>query len=418
MRKSIFLLILNLSFLSITTAGASDTLKLNLQQADSLFLAHNFNLLAAAMNIEAQKAQVIQAKLYPNPLFTASINAYDPENKKAFHTGASGQKVFQMEQLILLGGKRKMEIEMAKTNALIAELEFQQLLRQLKCRLHSDLFIVGLQHALLDKYNEQLALIQTFLNDYQIQANKGNIPLKDVVRLKGAYLKLHNDRSDLLKQYFEAQANLQILLQTDASVGFHFSDKEVEEYIKPYNFEQLVSIALDHQPELLMARQDKILAGQEAHFQRRSAIPDISLFSSYDQRSGAFNNEVNAGIALPLPLWSRNQGNIKSALFKEKEAGFLLQARQQEVLSNLRNNYAYYVQMVSEYKEAARLYNDDFEITIKGMTDNFKKHNVSIIEFVDFFEAYNSAFTELTRIKTELVGAAESLNLLIGKDIL
>src|SRR5690606_1009780 len=148
------------------------------------------------LNIEAQKAQILQAKAYPNPVFTASFNAYDPEHKKVFHIGRSGQKSFQLQQLILLGGKRKVELEMAKTNAVIAALEFQQLLRKLKYRLHSDLFSVGLQQFLLDKYHEQLALIQAFLNDYQIQANKGNVPLRDVVRLKAAYLKLHNDRSD------------------------------------------------------------------------------------------------------------------------------------------------------------------------------------------------------------------------------
>jgi cobalt-zinc-cadmium efflux system outer membrane protein len=404
-------------FLFTYSAKAQDTLKINLQQADSIFIANNFYLLASSMNIEAQKAQIIQAKLYPNPIFTADLNAYDPENNKPLHIGNKGQKVFQVEQLILLGGKRKLEIEMAKTNVRIAELEFQQLVRQLKFRLHSNLFTVGQQQFLLSRYNSQLALLDTLLSAYQIQADKGNIPLKDVVRLKGAYLKLNNNRAELLKQYYEAQTNLQTLLQTTSLIEFQFSEQDIVKYIKLNSLPELKNEALSNRPELLIIQQDKILAEQYLQYQKRLAIPDVNLFASYDQRGGAFNNQVNAGITIPLPFWNRNQGNIKSSQFKLKEADYNLQALQNEILSDLQNSYAYYSQTVSEYQKATTLYNQDFEITVKGMTDNFQKQNVSIIEFIDFFEAYNEVLTELARIKTQLVISGEQLNLLIGKDI-
>ncbi len=105
--------------------------------------------------------------------------------KKWLHTGAGGQKFFQLEQLILLGGKRRSEIELAKTNVNIATLEFQKLLRDLKYRLHSDLFAAGQQKHVLATYNNQLALLDTLLTAYEIQTSKGNLPLKDLVRLKG-----------------------------------------------------------------------------------------------------------------------------------------------------------------------------------------------------------------------------------------
>ena len=51
------------AILSCKSVCASDVLKINLQQADSLFQANNYYLLASSMNVEAQKAMVIQAKL-------------------------------------------------------------------------------------------------------------------------------------------------------------------------------------------------------------------------------------------------------------------------------------------------------------------------------------------------------------------
>lgn len=396
---------------------ASDTLKVSLHQADSIFLVNNYYLLAASMNIEAQKAQILQAKLYPNPVFTADINAYDPQNRKILHIGSSGQKVFQVDQLILLAGKRKTEIKMAKTNVTIAELEFQDMVRQLKYKLHKTLFALGQQQYLLDKYGKQLLLLDSIMSGYEIQVAKGNMPLKDLVRLKGVYLSLNNERAEMLRQFFEAQADVQVLLQTDRIVQFRFTDQDIDVYIKIRDLEELKQEALKNHPYLLAIHEKNELARQYLQYQKQLAIPDVNFFSSYDQRGGAFNNQVNTGLAIPLPIWNRNQGNIKAASYRIREAEYGLNIKQQEILSNLQNSYALYQQTIQEYRKATSLYNQDFEITLKGISDNFQKRNVSLIEFVDFFEAYNEAVAEMARIKTQLVTSAEHLNLSIGKDI-
>jgi len=395
-----------------------DTLHIGLKEADSIFLSKNFRLLASSMHIEAQKAQVIQAKLYPNPVLTVSANAYDPEGQKPFHIGGrNGQATVQFEQLIVLGGKRKSEVEMAQTNALIAEQEFRQLLGGLKSRLHTDLFAIGQQERLLRRYDEQLGLLHTLLEAYETQAAKGNVPLKDVVRLKGAYLNLNNDRSAIMRDFHEAQTSLQTLLQTSGVVRFRFSEREIEKYIRSYPIAELRAEALRNAPELQIGLQNKRLAEQYLRYQKRLAVPDITVAASYDRNSGAFRNELNAGISVPLPLLDRNQGNIRSARIKAKEADHSAEAVRTELWSALQNAHAFYVQTVSEYRKAMALYNEDFEVTVNGMTENFRKRNVSIVEFIDFFEAYNQVVTELARIRVQLVTSAEQLNFLTGKEI-
>lgn len=404
-------------FLKVVIAPASDTLKINLRQADTMFLARSYYLLAASMNIEAEKAAVWQARLYPNPVFTAEFNAYDPQNDRIFHTGVTGQKVFQVEQLILLGGKRKAEIALAATNAALAELEFKNLVRQLRFSLHTGLFTIGHQQVLLNKYSEQLVMLDSILVSYEAQVKKGNIPLSDLVRLKGVYLNLNNDRAELLKEYFNMQAQVQTLLQTSRLIAFSFTDDEITRYIKTKSLDELQSEAMQNHPDLLIMQQNTRLAEQYLSLQKKNAIPDISVFASYDQRGGAFNNQVNAGLSFTLPFWNRNQGQISSAKFHIQESNYQLKARETEIRSNLQNNYLLYMQTVSEYLKATELYNNDFEITLKGISENFRKRNVSLIEFVDFFESYNDVLAELTRIKTQLVESAEQLNLSIGKDI-
>lgn len=398
-------------------ARAADTLRVSLRAADSLFQTRSYYLLAAALNVEAQRAQVLQASLYPNPVLTADLNAYNPERRHWADIGRQGQKVFQIEQLILLGGKKKAEIELARTNAQIAEIELQRLSRQLKFQLHTQLFASGQQRILLAKYNSQMALLDTLLNTYGEQAAKGNIPLKEVVRLKSAYLKLANDRAALYREFYETQAALQTLLQTEQIVVFEFSESEIRGYIKEIAFSRLQQEALGARPEWLLMQQQKAFAEQYLTYQQKLAIPNVNLFAYYDQRGGAFNNQINAGINLELPLWNRNQGNIRSARYKLKETEQLIKAFENEMMSRLRTAYESYRQTVSEYNKAVRLYNADFEVILRGMTENFRKRNVSIIEFIDFFESYNDALSELMRTKIQLVSSAEQLNLLTGKDL-
>jgi outer membrane protein, heavy metal efflux system len=312
---SLFLIILGSSQLV-----AQDTLHISIRKVDSLFQAKNYYLLAASMNIEAQKAQIIQAKVYPNPIFTADINAYDPGNNQAFHVGKTGQKVFQLEQLIILGGKRKAEIDMAKTNVGIAELEFQQLIRELKFRLHSDLYTIGQQDFLLKKYNKQLNFLDTLLKSYETQANKGNIPLKEVVRLRGAYIQLNNDRAELYQLYIQTQTDLQILLQSSSVILPDSTDLNLNHYLIPSSVGDIQNAAMENLPELQVMKQNKILAEQYLKYQKRMAVPDINIFASYDQRGGAFNNQINSGISIPLPLWNRNRGNIKTSQYQLQES--------------------------------------------------------------------------------------------------
>ena len=406
-----------LAILSFGPVKASEVLKINLHQADSLFQVNNYNLLASSMNIEAKKAMVLQAKLFQNPVLTTSLHVYDTTNKKLFQIGQSGEKAFQLDQLIRLGGKRKSEIEMAKSDEKMAELEFQQLVRQLKFQLHSDLFALGQQKILLDTYNKQLVLLDTILSSYQVQTDKGNIPLKELVRLKGAYLKLSNDRSELLHHNYETIANVQTILQVTSPVEFQFSESEISKYIKVKTIDELQQEALANRPELLIAQQEKLQVQQNLQYQKRLAIPDVGLFTSYDQNGSAFNHEFNAGFNIALPFFNRNQGNIKASQFRLTENDYKLKAMNMEITTTLQNFYSFYNQTVAEYQKASKLYNKDFEITIKGMEENFQKRNVSIIEFVDFFEAYNDALSELSKVKTQLVLSGEQLNMLVGIDL-
>ncbi len=415
-RQFTFLLVLA-GAVSATVAQPADTLRISIAKADSIFLRNSFALLAAELNIEEQRAMALQAKLYPNPVFTADFNAYDPENGRAFHIGPTGQMGFQFEQLILLGGKRKAQIELARTDILIAELEFQDMVRQLRFELHTGLHALNQQGLLLRNYNAQLSLLDTILSAYGEQSAKGNIALREVVRLKGVYLKLNNDRAELLKDHLAQMARVQTILQVSVPVSPVIPPDDLDRVVRDTDINELTTIALENRADLLIARQQTESSKQYLRLQRSLAVPDLNVFTSYDQRSGAFQNQVNMGVAIPLPLWNRNQGNIRAACARISQAEYTEEGMRNQVLADLRSTYALYLHTVGEYRKSTALYDSDFELTFNGMSDNFRRRNVGLLEFVDFFESYNDALAELARIRIQLAESAEMLNLTVGKTI-
>ncbi len=406
-----------LLFSPLLLDAATDTLRISIKQADAFFIKSNYQLLAAGLQISDQQAQVLQSKLYPNPTFTAELNAIDPENNKVFHLGSTGEQSFQLEQLILLGGKRKSQIELAKKNVEMAELAFQDLIRQLKYELHAGLYMLHQQQLVISKYSRQLKLVDGILSTYELQAKKGNIPLKDVVRLKGVYLNLTNERAQITGDYYTTLAKVQTLLQTDKIVVPLIDDNQINQLILPFKLEYLLEEALQSRTDILMGKKNMEIADQYLDLQKRLAKTDITLYTNYDQRGGAFQRQVNIGVRLPLMFWNKNQGNVQSAQVQIQRKSYEFEALKAQVIAEVKSNFLQYQQTINEYQKNQKLYNEDFESTLKGMTDNFQKGNVGLIEFVDFFESYNNAVSEMARSQMQLATSAEQIKLSIGKEL-
>jgi cobalt-zinc-cadmium efflux system outer membrane protein len=391
--------------------------QLTLAQADSLFLSKNLLLLAGQYNLQAKEALIIQARAYPNPMFVADVNAYDPENNKTFHVGQTGQKFFQLEQLILLGGKRKAEIDIAKQNTKLAALELEDLLRSLRYQLHAGFYIVNQQRITLEKFDRQLDVLDTLISAYERQVARGNLPLKDVIRLKAVYFKINNDKSELANNYFAQQQNIQLMLQTDNYIEPVVNDSDFDNLIAPIVYNTLMDSALQNRPDLKLAGEAEALALINVRLQKKMAIPDMALNSSYDQRSGAFVNQVNVGVSIPLPLWNRNRGNIKAAQYEMQSANVYQKQKTTEVQTEVRAAWQDLTLSLSEYQKIKTFYSSDFDTVFNGVNQNFQRGNISILEFVDFFESYNESLSEYERVKNYLATSAMQINYVTASKI-
>lgn len=412
-KRFLILIALTFSFGSL----ASDTLRITIHQADSIFLHENMQLLIEGLKMDEKKAEIIQAKLYPNPVFTMAVNAYDPENKRAFHIQKTGQTFFQLEQLILLGGKRKSWIEMANKEAEISELAFQDLLKNLKYQVRISFYSLDRLKHLIDKYDDQIKMLKTIIDAYENQSSKGNISLKDVVRLKGASLNLRSEKADLIQDYTELMLEMQLLLQTNLIVEPVLENQSFLSKVKLFEEQTVIEEALKNRSDIQILKQLVDLSDLNIQMEKRMAVPDVNFFANYDKNSGVFMNETNIGISIPLPLWNRNQGNIQIAKLKKDQIGLTAKKAELQLITEVKGTLWMYHRAVRDFEVSNELFSEDFELTAKGMSKEFQSGNIPLIEFIDFFESFNDALGDYSRIKVQLAAAAEKLNLTVGKEM-
>lgn len=397
----------------ISVAQISDTLSLTLARADSMFLANNLQLLAGAYNIRASEALIIQARAYPNPIVSAQVNAIDPENDKFFNAGRAGQREFELEQMILIGGKRRTEIALARQNKAIAEAEFADLLRNLRYQLHANLIGLNKDQVILASYDLQLNVLRSLIDSYAEQAARGNIPVKDVIRLKTVYLRISNNRAEVRTHHQEELMMLQTLLGTTAFIK-PVVDESLFLSIGLRDLQSLLDLALDNRPDLKTAELLRQQSEINYRLQRQLAIPDITLNAGYDQMGGAFRREGNLGVSMPLPMFNRNKGNVLAASHDVASAKIRWEQTRLEVIAEVTATWQNLINAVSEFQTATALYTSDFNEVFEGINQNFSKRNISILEFVDFFEAYNESLADFQRIRTHLALLAEQINRVTG----
>lgn len=390
-----------------------------LQDCEAQFLKKNLLLLASQYNIDESKAMTIQARIWDNPTLTAELNAYNPERNQYFDIGKEGQKAFGIEQLIYLGGKKRNEVKLAKTNEQLAELQFNDLLRTLKLQLRKSFYTVYFNIKNLETTDKQVVHLEDLINSYTIQAQKGNVPLKDVVRLQSLFLNFKNARMETVNDNIDEQANLKLLLNETENVIPVVSKEEFDKYLKTIDFDlkKFETDAIANRPDY-QAKQKEIDANEiNVKWQKSLSIPDLTLGANYDQRSGAFNKESNLTIGIPLPLWNKNKGNIKYAQTILEQSKIDKQNFELQLQTEITSAWTKWDESRKNYSVIKPTVNADFEAVYNGILANFQKRNISILEFTDFMESYNQATIQVNEIKKKVALSGEELNSTINKDL-
>lgn len=397
---------------------AQDTLSITLAQLDSIFLKNNLELLAANCKIDAASAQIITAKLWSNPTLTAEGSFYNRDKKNYFDVGRNGQKIFSVEQLIQVAGKRSTQIELARKNEQYSKLAFYELLRALRLELHLHFYRVYFSKLTIEKYTNQLQLLSNIIDALQVQNQKGNIPLKDVLRLKAIYYQLNNEKTEVLTAYNESLKNLSVLLQQHVNIKPIITASDWNKYtFNTLQVPELLTKALGNRPDLKQQEIELVQSELSIKLQHKQVIPDLKLGAIYDQAGSYATNYTGLYVGFDIPLLNQNQGNVKMAKAINKHYQYRLEQKKLGVEAEVRTAYNNLYHVEQEYQKLDADFNLKFEELNSGVMANFQKRNISLMEFTDFLEAYNNSIQQVNNLKQARIEKYEELNYVIGEEL-
>ncbi len=414
-------LALFLSFLFLSASSTSlfaqqkqDTLPLSLQQSEKIFTDSNLLLLAQHYNVDAQKALVEQAKVWQNPTLNTDIGiAADGKfvrYKKNADGSYNGQYYIQIQQLILTAKKRGKLIDLANTNTRLSELQLQDVLRNLRYQLHQDYYTIQQQLALLGIYNDQALQLNKLLNGMKAQLSAGNIARKDYVRIQALVISLQQDITELKKDMADSQNDLKTLLQLkDANIFIKPSEPLSGEVAMPDNLESLVNSALKSNPNYLLQQWQTTYQQQNLSYQKALQTPDITLGPNFDRNSNFAPNYVGLGVSLPLPVFNKNKGNIKSAQANIKQQETLTQNAETELRNNISNAYRKLLLSIELNNSSQKAFYQDYATIYNNMLQSSKDRQINLLEFLDFFNDYTDSQKKLLDQQLNLQLAKEEL---------
>ncbi len=357
-----------------TASGAERTTTLPLaQRSSSQFLdpsgltverlveagfSRRADLLAARQRLAIAEGRMIQAGLRPNPELEAeygSARFLAGEAESALDVGVS--------QVFETGGKRRKRVAVARLDLERTRAEVLALERQFAAEIRAAYARAVAAGRQLDAL-ERLIL----LNEELVRVTNERLKEGDVAPLELGLVSVETDR--LRAQVARTRADLESeIISLRALAGFETTDVL---RIAPLpdrpprldlNVAELTGIALRERPDLQAARVGEELGSARIRLAESQAVPNVAASVRYTRENSVIDiegigdivdkdNILTFGVAVEIPIFNRNQGEIASAVGERTEA-----VRQREFLeATIRRDVALAYRRYRAAAEALVLY--------------------------------------------------------------
>ena len=416
-RLSVFLLFIIIA--GKNHAQKTDSLYLKFPEAEKIFLQNNLALLSARYDIDINKAYKQQAGYWDNPVLSTDQNIYDGKffRHKTENGQQYGQVYIALQQLILTAGKRNKLVRLANDNILTSQQQFNDLLRNLKFILSSDFNTLNQLWQTNTIYNNEVDAMQKMVAGMDEQLKVGDISQKDNVRVKALLYSLQSDQADLLRQVADIQKDLRVLLNVSDST-FIVPQLDVLAPSDQIILQTLLDSARNNRPDFQLSQINLLTQQHNLAYQKALVTPDVTVGVEYDHASNYIPNYYGLAVSLPLPILNRNKGNINAAKLNIKQAETGVQQVQNQVEQDIAAAYNKWLISSSITRSASTELGDQYDKLMQNMISSYKQRQVSLVEFIDFFDAYKDSHVKQLQQQANLRNAAAELNYTTGTSII
>jgi cobalt-zinc-cadmium efflux system outer membrane protein len=367
--------------------------KVDLDQAIQLALAHNHALQAARSLIDQSRAGEITAAIRPNPVFTYDdlyvpitpndINTTTLNNITEFDLGAA----FTWER----GHKRGARIEAARDLTAVTRSQVFDNERTLTFNVAQQFINLLLAKSTLDFAKQDLDSFEKTVGISATQYHAGAMSEGDYLKIHLQLLQFQQDVSSAMLSLVQARAGLRQLLGYETVPENYDVVGDLAYTPLRLNKEDLELMALEHRPDLRAAQQGVTSANSQYKLAKANGKRDLTTAFTYTHVSAI--NSAGFTASIEIPVWDRNQGEIARTHYAIGGAQESEKAAEDTVRNDVDDAYGAF----SCADEVAKLYESGYLKQAQDSRDiseyAYRHGAASLLDFLDAERSYRA--TEL-----------------------
>ena len=371
-------------FLSVESAAAEEGVaRLTLKEAVDLSRQRDFEIINARFGADASRADRITAGLLPNPQLNLNDTFINPSAPRV-----GSQITARIDQPFETFGKRRHRIASAERAAQSSEYRLADVVRQRTLEVKNAFYHILLAQEHLRLARDNADRFRDILRINTLRFEKGDISEAELMKVRLQQLDFQNDVILATVERQEAERELKTLLVIEAATPLEVVG-ELKYQPVEVDLPSLKEKALESRPDLQERGSELKRAESDLKLARSMRFPDVAIGVEYDTVGPDYHGLIGGGLSLPLPIFNRNQGEIRKAELSLQNAGTLLTAKKQQIALEVEYAYREFLQNRAQVAvfESGQL--RDAGSSREIVENAYKKGGSSVLDLLEAERTFN-----------------------------
>jgi cobalt-zinc-cadmium efflux system outer membrane protein len=387
-RPGVLLFFLVITFFSDVIAVKGE--ELDLEQALKLFYKNNYDILINKYEVDKAYADYVGAKLRPNPVLSLNaigLDYYDGYPKRADET----QITARVDQLIELGGKRRLRTESALAGQEVAALSHRDVIRNLLIGFYTVYYDLYLDRLNIEFAGEELNRFDRILDIAGRRFKAGFLSRLDYTKIKLAKIDLENNLTNFETQFKKDLESFNFLIGGDQN--YQPSRLVLREVFPQFSEEDLVASGLKNRYDLLALQKQAEVARYNLALAKALRIPDLSVGVEHDSFGKESVSRIGGGVSIGLPIFNRAQGEILKRSTESKQVEEQIKKARRLVISDVRQALLTYQSSLKVF-EAYKTRKTIMEDLLNKSEAAFSLGGITVLDLLDTRRTYRDFITK------------------------
>lgn len=397
------------------SAFGQATTQLTLDQAIDLALRNSPTIRAVRTQIDQNKAEETTANLRPNPVLswdTQFLPFFTPGGFTADNLNQNAQFDVGIGYLFERGRKRSTRVQAARDQTSVTTAQVADNERTLKFNVAQQFINALLAKSNLDFAMQDLKGFQDTVRINQDRFKEGAISKNDFLKIKVQLLQFQTDVSAARLAKAQALFSLRQLIGYQSVSRDYDVAGDLEFLPLTASEDTLESTALDQRPDLRAAKFSVKAAESQVALAKSNGKQDLNVSFNYSHVAGTSSGSFF--FSMPLPIFSRNQGEITRSRFAVTQADFTAKAAEETVLTDVRNAF----EAVKNNEEIVHLYQSGYLDQAKESRDitefSYRQGAAPLLDFLDAERSYRATQLAYRQSLASYMLALEQLRQTVG----